>query len=174
MQLLRKHEQALLAQLARLIVDHPGQVIRLIHAHRPPGRTYENGKQILQSVFRLLEQPSFRKSLLTLLERDQPGDSYVQAIAGAVGSVANLFGAKQQSKLAQQQANAQTLQMMLAYKAQKEAQVASHTAAQQARAGNEKLIKMAGGAAALGLVGWMLLKPSGHQGPHMNRRQVTQ
>ena len=91
------------------------------------------------------------------------GADPVSAIAGAVGSVANLFGNKQRQQLAQQQARSQTLQTMLAYKAQQEAQAVGQVEAQQQQARlqarRETTLKIAGGVAVAGLAGWFLLKP---------------
>lgn len=86
------------------------------------------------------------------------GADPVSAIAGAVGSIANLFGNKQRQKILKDQARSQTLQTMLAYKAQKEAETASRQAAQVSRAKQEQLIKLVGGIAVVGVVGWLLLR----------------
>ncbi len=72
------------------------------------------------------------------------GADPVSAIAGAVGSIASLFGNKQKKKLLKMQANSHTLQTMLAYKAQQSANQAAKEAAIAKQANQKKLLKMTG------------------------------
>ena len=103
------------------------------------------------------------------------GADPVSAIAGAVGSIANLFGNKQRKKMMKDQARSQTLQTMLAYKAQREAQAASKEAVVVSQVNKEKLLKMVGGAAAIGIAGWFFLKQLGKRKPaYRPQYQVTQ
>lgn len=86
------------------------------------------------------------------------GSDPVSAIAGAIGSVANIFGNHQNRKTLKMQARSKTLQSMLAYKTQQEQQTAAKQAANQTQHNQEKLFKMAGIAAALGVIGWLAIR----------------
>lgn len=91
------------------------------------------------------------------------GADPVSAIAGAVGSIANLFGNKQRQKILKDQARSQTLQTMLAYKAQKEAEIASKEAARVKKVKQEQLIKLGGAIIIVGVVGWIIVKQASQQ-----------
>ena len=86
------------------------------------------------------------------------GSDPISAIAGAIGSVANLFGNAQKKKLMKQQASSQTMSTLLAYKAQKEKEVADAAAASQAQAKQMAMIKTIGLLAIATLVGWFFLR----------------
>jgi len=96
------------------------------------------------------------------------GSDPVSAIAGAIGSVANIFGNHQNRKTLKMQARSKTLQSMMNYKTQKEQQVASKAASVNAQLTQEKTIKMAGIAAAIGILGWLMIRQTRKNTPLSN------
>lgn len=101
------------------------------------------------------------------------GSDPVSAIAGAIGSVANIFGNHQNRKTLKMQARSKTLQSMLAYKSQKEQQVASKEAASHAQLNQEKIFKMVGIAATIGIIGWLIIHHTRKKHTSLNN-QVAQ
>lgn len=169
-----KSESRLLDQFAYLLADHPEQVRHLLAAHGRLLTPPYHGKRLLHHLFQMLGKkvPAFQEDLLTLLAthgRRPEEDAFVGSLlAGTVGSVAEIFASKHQAKAAQQQASAQTLQTLLAYKAQQEARAAALEATRQSQAGREKLAKMVGSGAAIGIAGWFFLVQISKQ----NKRRV--
>ncbi|MDN5201231.1 hypothetical protein QQ008_07655 [Fulvivirgaceae bacterium BMA10] len=196
--------KSLLDLLAIYIADHPGMTRQLLLKYDIPISKNSNGKDLTNKVFIAIEKAGkhfhneLAKRLYAKIKPKEQEDSFdfrslqgggtsggnggvtigadpVSAIAGAVGSIANLFGNKQRKKIMKDQARSQTLQTMLAYKAQKEAQVAYKQAAKVSQVNKEKLLKMVGGTAVIGIAGWFFLKQLGKQRPaYQPNYQVTQ
>lgn len=175
----------LLDLLARYIVDHPARIINLLNTYGIKTKKSSNGKVITNHVFIAIEKKgkSFHRDLARLLEQkaleETQEDSFAAALAGTIGSVANLFGEKGRRKTAQVQARSQTLQTMLAYKAQKEQQEAAiemaREAATRSQANQERLLKMAGTTVAIAIAGWFFLKQLGKpKMAYQPNYQVTQ
>ncbi|UII32185.1 hypothetical protein LVD17_28270 [Fulvivirga ulvae] len=86
------------------------------------------------------------------------GTDPISAIAGAIGSVANLFGNAQQKKMMKKQAGAQTMNTLFAFKAQQEQQAAAMQAEARRHANQMATIKVIGFVAAGLLFGWYFLR----------------
>lgn len=86
------------------------------------------------------------------------GTDPISAIAGAIGSVANLFGNAQKKKMMKKQAGAQTMNTIFAYKAQQEQQAAAMQAEARRHANQMATIKVIGLVAAGLLFGWYILR----------------
>ncbi|MBL6444673.1 hypothetical protein JMN32_00025 [Fulvivirga sp. 29W222] len=86
------------------------------------------------------------------------GTDPISAIAGAIGSVANLFGNAQQKKMMKKQAGAQTMNTLFAYKAQQEQQAAAMQAEARRHANQMATLKVIGLVATGLLFGWYFLR----------------
>ncbi|MCB9448685.1 MAG: hypothetical protein H6585_10110 [Flavobacteriales bacterium] len=119
---------------------------------------YELARLITRQVIPIDGQDSFDFSAFNGDEGGGPnvtvGVDPVSAIAGAVGSIASLFGNAQKKKMAKDQARSMTLQSLFAYKQQQEQAKAS------AQQGNRQmmLVKVIGGMALLALLGWLVFR----------------
>ena len=96
------------------------------------------------------------------------GSDPVSAIAGAIGSVANIFGNHQNRKTLKMQAQSKTLQSMLAYKTQKEQQVAAEKAAANQKQWYQKVGILAG----VGGIGILLILQM-RKRPHAHNQSIT-
>ena len=160
-------EKALLDLLGKLIVDETGKVKALLKRFGLPVSADSDGKALLEGVFLGLRQRDFREALTILLTNKQAAlsqeDSYVAAIASAVGSLGQSIGSmvntRQQRKMVETQASSTVLQSMLKYKAHKEAlAVESKGKALDYRL-QTKFIQKAGAVVIMLCVLWMLVKP---------------
>jgi hypothetical protein len=128
MQILEQHSE-LWKLLGKAIVKRPREIIQLLNRHRIFIRMRDDHKELVDGILQGLERNDkvFNQELsrlLSFLEEDQ----FIGAIAQAVGAVAGAVGSGQQKKSArasanamQEQARAQTLSSVLAYKAQQDA-----------------------------------------------------
>jgi hypothetical protein len=108
--------------IGKAIAKHPHKVQRLLHAHAIPIASSDE-RALVDGIMRGFEQggKSFQRSLSGLLHsQTEDEDHFVGAIAGAVGQVAGAIGSGQQNKAMKEQARAQSLTAIMAYKTQQE------------------------------------------------------
>lgn len=115
--------------LGKAIAKKPLEVIHLLNKHRISLRKKDDDKELVNGILQGLQRNDhvFNQELSRLLSSIEE-DQFIGAIAGAVGQVAGAIGSGQQKKSAratanamQEQARAQTLSSILAYKAQQDA-----------------------------------------------------
>lgn len=162
-----------LAYLGILIAEYPDQIERLLKIHDVdlPKSLNENAliQQVLYEVG--LNDPAFRQDLAQLINHYfNPGssDSFtgtagiptdpISAIAGALGSIGNVFSQAQKNKLYKQEARTQTYSNLLAYQNMKRQLAAEERAREQAHKSKKVLLQVAGLVVVAGISLWFLLK----------------
>lgn len=178
-----------LGLLGVVIADHPEKVRKLLRDFGIETREKPTSRELTAKVFYGIEKQGKRfsvelaKVIADKLPKPVNYDSFnaedaagaveganitvgsdpVSAIAGAIGSIASIFGNAQKKKLMKQQASSQTLSTMLAYKAQQEQIAANKIAQEKAHANKMAWLKGVGILVVAGLVGWGLVKMANQQ-----------
>lgn len=159
--------------LGIVIAERPAEVKKLLEKHRITVSAKPQAAELTAKVMLGIEKGGgpFHTDLAGLLSGKLEDDQYfsfdpisISAISGAIGSIASVFGAGQQRKLAQQQASAQTMDSIMQYKAAQEMaqQMAEQRAIEQQSANeqaekNRKFqLQVAGGLGLLAVVGFLI------------------
>lgn len=172
-QIFSDETKQVLAYLGILIAEYPDQIERLLKVHDVdlPKRLNEDAliHQVLYEIG--LYDPAFRQDLAQLIHHYfNPGsnDAYtgnagiptdpISAIAGALGSIGNVFSQAQKNKLYKQEARAQTYSNLLAYQSMKRRLAAEEKAREQAHKSKKVLLQIASLVVVAGISLWFLLK----------------
>jgi len=148
----------LIALLAVEVADHPHQVQQLLLRF---GLAPEKDPQaIISQVFQAIDTQgkAFHLELAQLLSEKLSArttqDQYVDAIAGAVGAIANTVGGFAGKKQKQRDASRQTFSALIAYKAQQEQNAAKQAQYAHARSSQTIWLTALGILGLVGLLGW--------------------
>lgn len=173
-----------LGLLGVVIADHPEKMRKLLRQFGIETRDKPTAKELTAKVLYGIEKrgEKFNLALAKIIAGKLPkpdnydsfntgdaagavdganitvGSDPVSAIAGAIGSIASIFGNIQRKKQMKQEASSKTLSTMLAYKAQQEQIVADKAAQQRTEANKMAWLKGVGILVTVGLVGWVLVK----------------
>lgn len=162
-----------LAYLSILIAERPESIKDLLKAHDVDLAAGWNDKELIDQVLYEVElnDPAFRTDLAQLINHYfQPSSSDaftggggfpvdpISAIAGALGSIGNVFSKAQQNKLFKQEARAQTYSNLLAYQSMKRQLAAEQQAREQSHKTKTGLLQIAGVIVVAGIGLWFLLK----------------
>jgi len=176
--------KATLSLLGIAISNEPLRIKRLLENYGIQVKAQPTPQELINKTLFLIEQnnKAFNYDLAELLTRQVIPDNYdgfnaqdvagatdganvtvgsdpVSAIAGAIGSIASIFGNVQQKKMLKEQAKSQTMSSILAYKAQQEQSVN-----ESRRAANKNAIIMTVGILALAaLFGWFFFGRTSNQ-----------
>lgn len=185
--ILTKSENQALHKLGRAIIEQPKALQKLLQSYGYRISLHDTEDAIIEDVISIIagESSAFHLALSTLITKDHEdqfnlgevlgkpsgqggvtiGADPVSAVAGAIGSIANLVGSAKQHKLAQRQASAQTLNAMLAYQSQQAAlqqqrqQQMLQAKVQQNKATQQKqLLKILGAVVVIGMVAIFLMR----------------
>ena len=151
--------------LGVVIADHPDKVNRLLAKYQIKVDQPSNPKEITSKVLHAIEQDNkrFNQDIAKLImaKVDDDFDSFtdpISAVTGAVGSIANIFGNKQQQKMMKEQARSQTLSAMLAYRSRQAEMAAASKAQEQKHTNKMAMIKTVGVIAILALIGLLFFR----------------
>lgn len=168
--------------LGLVIVNQPLEVIELLSKYGSSINRQSSDQEIVGAVLTMLKEENrqFNYDLAALLVQAAAttGESLeennyapfsgdagvnigldpVSAVAGAVGSIANLLGHSRQKKLIQQQAQAQTLSKIIAYKTQQHELQAKQKKKAFSIINNVNMLKIAGVLTLSALLLWWLFK----------------
>lgn len=115
--------------VGKTIATNPAGVENLLRQHNLLVNQKADSDTLVNGIMNGLNvnNARFKNDLTELLSGKDEYDNFINAIAGAVSSVANVVGGAQknkaiklQAKATREQAKSQTLQSLLAYKAQQE------------------------------------------------------
>ncbi len=159
-----REKEATLGLLAIVAADDPGQLKKLLAEFGVSGS--DDPQQLISQVLENLDRKgkafqmeltgllSDRLSDLAVKRGHKQEDTYIDAIAGAVGAIANTVGSLTGKKQKQREASQQAFTALMAYKAQQAQNVANTAAYTDAQGQRAFWLKTVGILALVGLAGW--------------------
>lgn len=172
-QIFSDETKQVLAYLSILIAERPESIQGLLKAHDIDLAAGWNDKELIDQVLHEIElnDLAFRTDLAQLINhyfQSNSSDAFtgsggipvdpISAVAGALGSIGNIFSQAQQNKLYKKEARAQTYSNLLAYQSMKRQLAAEQQAREQSHKTKTVSFQIAGVILVAGIGLWFLIK----------------